>query len=317
MQWHLRDSIPIVTVTSPNYDSVFRYWRESLNDVGYPEDLQHVTMLPHLEPPYGFCTGSWAKAIGKQVEGVVEYIGSHQGEWVLFTDADLQFFSPFRLALSSWKRHACAANLDLLFMREQSCVLTNMADGEVNSGLYLCRCSERTLQFFKEVLRRLVADPKMSGYPPYLDQYHVNMLLQDRGVRSGAKAAWFSVQWDYLRDEHCIWGDDLTYVDTAAFHHAVNTHDKPRQLASVRKHVRKRQNDVGLRWFKHVEEFYSQAWHSRGIGTRLCNTCWHSVGIDDGGAGAEQDWYCKRCWVKWEAHSNTKPVQLLDWDIVD
>jgi len=291
---------PFVVVTSPNYKEVFRFWCESLDEIEYPVEKRNITMLPPLEPPYGYCTDSWVRAIMGQVEGVVEYIAAHCGEWAVFSDADLQFFPAFPRALAAWRRHMRQGALDLLFMREQQCFLSDIKDGEVNSGFYICRCSSRTLLFFEEVLARLRYDPKMGGYPPYLDQYYVNVLLHDRGLASGDKAAEFGVRWDYLPEAHCVWGDDLSFIDVAAFHHAVNTRDKPRQLTHVRKHILRRQRGSDAEWVAHVERYYRRrAWGEDEVEKEegaplphLCSTCRKSVGFADGGA-------CDRRWSPW------------------
>ena len=43
--------------------------------------------------------------------------------------------------------------LDMLFMRERSSVLPQLRLGEVNAGFAMIRCNERTLRFWRRVLK--------------------------------------------------------------------------------------------------------------------------------------------------------------------
>lgn len=128
-------------------------------------------------------------------------------------------------------------SLDMLFMRERTEVIPHLRLGEVNAGFYVVHCNTRTRSFWQTVLQEEQACPKMEGHPPYTDQFHLNRGL---GHRRGAfpQEGAFGVRWATIPDYHCIWstpsGEEVKF---AAFHHAVNTRDKPQLLRAVRQQV--------------------------------------------------------------------------------
>jgi len=236
--------LPILAVTSENYAPVFDFWQSSLDLIGYPVEKRHVHQLK-LTPPFGYCTDSWRQAIDQQLADVVAWIEAHPGEHFLHTDTDIQFFPRFVEAQGEWLRWMFREGLDMIFMRERTEVVPHLRQGEVNAGFYLVHCNDRTLQFWKQVLARELQDPKMRGFPPYADQYHLNVAL---GYRPDAmfQMGDFGVRWGVISDNQCIWSqpssdDELVH---AAFHHAVNTADKPRLLRAVREKVLARQATV-------------------------------------------------------------------------
>eukprot|EP00928_Gymnodinium_smaydae_P054555 TRINITY_DN38302_c0_g1_i1.p1 TRINITY_DN38302_c0_g1~~TRINITY_DN38302_c0_g1_i1.p1 ORF type:complete len:359 (-),score=85.15 TRINITY_DN38302_c0_g1_i1:50-1126(-) len=227
--------LPILAVTSDNYAPVFNFWRASLDALRYPASRLHVVQLGALKPPFGYCTDSWRAAIDRQLAEVVAWIRGHLGEYFLHTDTDIQFFPRFLGAQKDWLRRMRMENLDMLFMRERTQVFAEQRIGEVNAGFYVVHCNERTLRFWEEVVVRELRHPKMSGPPPYTDQYHVNCLL---AYKAGAvpQVGAFGVRWGTVPDIDCIWSipESPLELECAAFHHAVNTPDKPSLLREVR-----------------------------------------------------------------------------------
>merc|ERR1712113_1032291 len=59
----------------------------------------------------------------------------------------------------------------------------------------------------------------------------------------------FGTRWTTIPDEQCIWSEleNETEAVSAAFHHAVNTHDKPALLQRIRMCVLKVQQLPGVR----------------------------------------------------------------------
>lgn len=236
------DLISIIAVTSANYKDVFNFWQDSLDRLEYPCYRRHVRDLGLLPPPHGYCTDSWRYAIDEQLREVVRWLRTHQGEFFIHTDTDIQFFPRFLVVQGEWLEWMEALNLDMLFMRERTQVMPELRRGEVNAGFYMVRCNERTLSFWEQVLADELADPKMSGYPPYTDQYHLNRRLE---YRPGAypQEGHCGVRWAVIPDLHCVWSEPESEHEMrlAAFHHAVNTRDKPALLKRVRDAVAKEQ----------------------------------------------------------------------------
>lgn len=227
--------LPLLAVTSANYAEVFFYWRASLLLLGYPSEKLHVVNLGHLQPPFGYCTASWQLAIESQLREVVSWIRLHPGELVIHTDTDIQFFPQFVPLQAQWVQWMHMHRLDMVFMRERTNVVPELREGEVNGGFYILHCNPRTLRFWEAVLEGELRHPKMEGYPPYTDQYHINRLLRYRRGGFPQEGA-FSTRWATIPDGHCIWSlpDNTHELAGAAFHHAVNTQDKPALLRRVR-----------------------------------------------------------------------------------
>lgn len=236
------DLIPILAVTSSNYAHVFSFWQSSLDLLEYPTEKRHVRNLGSLEPPFGYCTESWRYAIDQQLINVTEWIANHQGEYFLHTDTDIQFFPRFLTIQAEWLQCMRDEELDMLFMRERTHFMPELREGEVNAGFYIVHCNEQTLKFWRQVLEREQQYPKMDGYPPYTDQYHLNRCLT---YRRGAdpQIGEFGVKWTIIPDKQCIWSLPSSEQEMleAAFHHAVNTQDKPKLLQQVRDMVLEKQ----------------------------------------------------------------------------
>eukprot|EP00434_Breviolum_minutum_P016408 symbB.v1.2.014462.t2/scaffold1055.1/size140776/4 len=179
----------------------------------------HVVDLGALPEPHGYCTESWRSAIDRQVQ----------------EDTDIQFFPNFMHLQLEWLKWMKEEGLDMLFMRERTEVIPELRCGEVNGGFYMLHCNTRTRHFWQQVLREEEAFPKMDGFPPYTDQFHLNRGLQHRLGTFPQQGA-FGVRWATIPDHQCIWGTPATdnEVSSAAFHHAVNTQDKVALLKSVR-----------------------------------------------------------------------------------
>ncbi|CAK8994928.1 unnamed protein product [Durusdinium trenchii] len=232
--------LPILAVTSANYKQVFSFWESSLRTLGYPRHKIHVVDLGELPGPHGYCTDSWRFAIDRQLQEVVSWIGNHFDEYFIHTDTDIQFFPHFMHLQCEWLKWMKEEGLDMIFMRERTEVIPDLRCGEVNAGFCLLHCNSRTRCFWQKVLQEEQAFPKMDGYPPYTDQFHLNRGLQHRLGAFPQEGA-FGVRWATIPDFQCIWGMPSDEVNSAAFHHAVNTQDKVALLRSVREKVRLQQ----------------------------------------------------------------------------
>ncbi|CAE8589522.1 unnamed protein product, partial [Polarella glacialis] len=258
------DLLPILAVTSKNYEHVFAFWESSLDLLNYPREKRHVADLGELQPPFGYCTVSWRSAIDQQLLEVTNWIRDHPGEYFLHTDTDIQFFPRFLETQGEWLRWMKEERLDMIFMRERTQVMPEMRVGEMNAGFYIVHCNDRTLRFWEKVLSDELAFPKMDGYPPYTDQYHVNRGLNHRRGAFPQEGA-FGVRWATIPDYHCIWcaPECEEEIVLAAFHHAVNTQDKPQLLASVRGTVLAVQSCRGASQGPH--ELGVETYHERRI----------------------------------------------------
>jgi hypothetical protein len=166
------------------------------------------------------------------------------GEAFVFSDVDIQFFRPLREELL-----AVLGDLDVAFQR-------NALDGEINSGFLICRSGPRSLAFWREVRRLMLADPARH------DQDAVNLLLQPglwhvgraalrrvprlSPLVRGLSSPYRTLRWTWLPDTYFCPGlrsfqawteaSALELPPGIALHHAnfcVGVEAKMRQLAAV------------------------------------------------------------------------------------
>lgn len=319
--------LPIVAITSHNYADVFSFWTASLDLLRYPSEKRHVLDLGVLTPPFGYCTRSWRCAIDAQLTHVVQWIREHQGAYFIHTDTDIQFFPRFLSIQSEWLRWMRAHRLDMIFMRERTNFMPEARVAEVNAGFYLVHCNSRTLQFWERVLAEEIAYPKMDGFPPYTDQYHVN-----RGLHychgEFPQRGHFGVRWSIIPDRHCVWSDLESWDEArlAAFHHAVNTQNKPELLRRVRNAVLAVQ-DVSevvnrelmpmVRTSFSTKQLEEEAWRlatqaSVQLTGEVCASCngWVSLWWLLCWSAVDGKGFCCRCSDIWRAERATTDTQV-------
>ena len=198
---------------------------------------------------------------------------------------------------------------------------------EVNAGFYLVHCNSRTLQFWERVLAEEIAYPKMDGFPPYTDQYHVN-----RGLHychgEFPQRGHFGVRWSTIPDRHCVWSDLESWDEArlAAFHHAVNTQNKPELLRRVRNAVLAVQ-DVGevvnrelmpmVRTSFSTKQLEEEAWRlasqaSVQLTGEVCASCngWVSSWWLLCWSAVDGKGFCCRCSDIWRAERATTDAQV-------
>lgn len=229
--WTSRSAL-VVTTASPNYEPVLEFLVDSLEQAGFTGQLS-VHRTPPLEPPFGAFTASYHAAILASMTHLLEQLErAATNSFVIKTDADIQFFSPFCDALDEWTGRMEAEGLDMLLMREGARM------DEVNGGFYIIRVSARTRNFVSQLVERCAAAspsyvPGGKG-PKMFDQFHLNQML---GLHAGV-AAWDpAYRYAFLPLNSIIWGDDIGCgrdLREAAFHHAVCLHGVPEKLLQMR-----------------------------------------------------------------------------------
>lgn len=80
-----------------------------------------------------------------KVQDLIDKIRSHQGEVILYTDIDIQFFKPVKTIIEK-----LIVDHDILFQRNPM-----PSKGLINIGFMVIRCSNKTLKFWQKVLARI------------------------------------------------------------------------------------------------------------------------------------------------------------------
>jgi hypothetical protein len=223
--------VTIATTASPNYEPVLALLLTSLEHIGFTGQV-NVHRTPPLAPPFGAFTASYHAAIMASMSHLLSQLeAASEGAFVIKTDADIQFFSPFCDAFTDWAGQMCDKGLDVLLMQE------GMRHNEANGGFYVIRVSTRSCSFFRELVRRCAAivPSYVEGGtgPKMFDQFHLNSML---GLQTGVEAWDPSFRFSFIPASSIIWGDDIGCgrdLRTPAFHHAISLHGVPEKLVQM------------------------------------------------------------------------------------
>jgi hypothetical protein len=116
-----------------------------------------------------FLSAEFLECIHRKINLIIESIREHEGEIIVWSDIDIQFFD-----LTPDDLVVCLGDADIAFQKEGP--LTN----EVNTGFVVCRCNKAVESFFAKVRDGLKERPQAN------EQWVVNLLL----AHNGADIAW-------------------------------------------------------------------------------------------------------------------------------
>lgn len=217
--------VKLLCTTSANYQPVYDAFCASLEPAvaeGSVSLVINTVDLAGFDGLFGFGSDAWHRAIHSKLVFAIKSLEDAavvaEGEYVVVSDADIQYLQPLRLP--ELVRNAEARNLDYYGMRE------NHADA-YNGGFYILRNVERVRAFLTSVLETM-----LKARTKYADQEALNDLLK-RNPHGLAH--------DKIETKYCVWGNKAPGNDTI-FHHAVCTADTPQKLHQFML-VKKRWND--------------------------------------------------------------------------
>ncbi len=124
------------------------------------------------EQDLDFGTQGFGRLMRRKIDFTVEMIKKEQGNMVIWSDLDIQFFGPCTTAIEK----AIAAK-DIVFLAE------HWPQKEVNVGFIVLHCNAKTLAFYEAV------SAMNFEAMPYYDQSAVNQLLRESSV---------DLSWDIL-----------------------------------------------------------------------------------------------------------------------
>jgi hypothetical protein len=137
-----------------------------------PKGFSIIPNCLAIEGTGDFLSSEFIQCIWQKIDLVLETLLQNTGDVIVWSDIDIQFFDLLPEALLTQLGAA-----DIAFQREGH----NTSD--VNTGFFVCRCSERTIMFFQSVRDALRQNPSTN------EQHVVNELL---------KRTVTDLEWTYL-----------------------------------------------------------------------------------------------------------------------
>jgi hypothetical protein len=194
---------------------------------------------------HGGGKGAWRTpgfdwAVRRKVKFIADTIAANQGDLIVWTDIDIQFFRPVAPVLEAlMKDHP---EVDMMFQRGSH------KHEEVCTGFFVCRCTKKMLFFWRMV--QIMMWP--FGYLG--DQYVINRMMCVFERFRPLPFNLFMVKWAYLPDTfYCpgvnssrLWkpGDTLDIPEGVYLHHAnwtIGIKNKIAQFEYVKGIVEERQ----------------------------------------------------------------------------
>jgi hypothetical protein len=213
----------MLTVTSPNYQSLYDVFSASLRPDDHGIDLETLVLEPDARGTFG--TAGWNLALLRKIEFVCrELIHGPEGERIVVSDADIQYFAPERLR--ELVERAAADDVEFYGMTEGGGG-RRVGPKEFNGGFYVVKRCPAVRALFSEVARVLSAALQDGDYPEHGDQTVLNRLLGS--LPSPVRSA-------HIPTHLYVWGEGRP-DPTAIFHHAVvvlTIDDKLSQMRRVR-----------------------------------------------------------------------------------
>lgn len=137
------------------------YFRPSL-----PEEVElTATLLPGTGPG-DFLSAEFLQCISRKLDLILASLRENEGQLIVWTDIDIVFCRP---VVRELERLLAESGKEILFQREGKTV------PEINTGFFVCRCSERVAAFFEAVREAMLADPAVN------EQIAANNLLWQGG----------------------------------------------------------------------------------------------------------------------------------------
>jgi len=110
-----------------------------------------------------YLSQEFLECIMRKMVLVIESIRENAGKIIIWSDIDILLFD-----ISPAKLEELIGSLDIVFQREGKHI------GEVNTGFWLCRCSERVIRFFERVVDGLRKNPDAN------EQFIINQMLESK-----------------------------------------------------------------------------------------------------------------------------------------
>jgi len=192
----------LLTYFTPSHAELYRdYFGPS-----YDEHLRHeFNLLPFYQPeqicPRGeYFAENWTEAVRDKIVKVRDYMANKDtGTIFVFSDVDVVFFEPIGAMIET-------------AIRDHDFVFQNDLNGQVCTGFYACRISDRTRSFIEELLQNFDADRgddqgnfnHVLGGKVKGDQFRTNQILAKRIVfkNTDVKVKMFDRRVRSVRLEH-------------------------------------------------------------------------------------------------------------------
>ncbi len=123
-------------------------------------------------PSASFMSAGWTSTTIKKVELIIRAIEENWGKIFIFSDVDIQFFTPIQ------------NQIEQLMEGKDMVIQKNHPNGMLCSGFFACRSNEKTLQLWQDAHKLMFNNKKIS------DQVALN-----RGLKKDNK---YNVTWSHL-----------------------------------------------------------------------------------------------------------------------
>ncbi len=206
----MSNKVDVVVTTSPNYHDIFKFFQESITTHDVRVHVMDLDLMQYAQT--SFRSEGWYEATRQKIQSFLLFLSNRLDlDYVIMSDADIQFFQPNRL--HELVTLARIRGLDYYGMRE------GYAE-TFNTGFFVIANTERCRAMLAEVVKRLAKER-----PEFADQSLINELLLN-----GNK---YNLNYDFIPAELYLWGNGCPNAN-AIFHHAIDTGDKVNQLSVVK-----------------------------------------------------------------------------------
>jgi hypothetical protein len=203
----------IATVVTDGYKHISKYFFDSItNDHRIKLHVANIDVT-NYNGVATFRTPGWYHVCKNKVMHLLHTMRAYPHiDYIILSDADVQYFN--KETLFEIVRDAKIKNLDFYGMREDN-------KQEFNTGWYIIRNNGLMKDVLESVINTLQTET-----PPFADQTVINHLIfhDDK----------FNIAYEFIPRGAYIWGNGKPQSSHVAFHHAVATDDKVKQLERIR-----------------------------------------------------------------------------------
>ena len=210
------DKSLIIAYSTPNYASLTKIFKESLEAVGVEaKNIKHKLDIPNrvLLETTGFQSDLWFYCVSEKIKHLLNVLKTEKTlqNYFIFSDCDIHFI---RRNKDFWIELENHINIDdpdhdIYFMHDIDLLQT-----ELNSGFFIIKNSSKSLsnciKFFETVSEIMGWAPRHEI--PYGDQTVINHIKHQ-------------INYGYIPNEYVVYGTTIYNKEKALFHHAVMTND--------------------------------------------------------------------------------------------
>ena len=209
----MTSDIHIIVTSSPNYEDIYSYFKESLKNRSNNIHIhEFIINMDAYNNDGSFRSDGWYFACRERLRNLLQFIILNPNiTYVIFSDADINYLNPNNL--QNLIKEAESQDLDYYGMREGE-------DNAFNGGFYVLKNNIKTQRFLNHIIHELIYKK-----PDFADQSIINHLLIHNNI--------YQIKYDFIPVHFYVWGDSEPTKE-AIFHHAVACQDKIAQIKKIK-----------------------------------------------------------------------------------